>query len=537
MGLARRFLLAVSLGRPDRLGLVLAFAAFYLVTGSRAQPGGDGSNAYGTANAIVERGELHMPFPAMPGRAGLSHSPHPLLDTLVHVPGAIVERIGRRWWPAGSDHLVAFGSHVGPALLGGLTCLLFFETCLLLGLRRTTSRIATIALGLGTIVCVYARSPWPPIVEAAAFIGFFAALLRTLRAPDRRASTALAIAFVFLIACKPAFAIMIPGVVALLVWQVRRRGLDSGWLLRRALPGLPVALVLTLVDSYLRHGSPWRSLASIFDMPFEQDLLMGMWGIFLSPGKSFLLYSPPLLLSVLGLRTLARREFGWVGWSMLFTVGPFVLYLARASFWTGPVAWGPPFLVFATPVLLLPAAVWLDDLLESRARRPLVVASAAVALGLFVQVVGSAIHWDAYDRVAREARTNWLGTQNRGAAFAPLRGETCDPCFEDSHVTTWLTPFQPVEGHYWLLTHVLKRHDWVQAEADATWHRYTSLQIPIGSSYPRARIDWWFLDFHPQRFGLGLLLLLLPASGLVAGVRWWWRDGPRPLPIADRGEA
>ena len=56
-------------------------------------------------------------------------------------------------------------------------------------------------------------------------------------------------------------------------------------------------------------------------------------------------------------------------------------------------------------------------------------------------------------------------------------------------------------GNYWLWDHLPKNHDWITAERDAPWRRYTHLNINIAENYARARIDWWFVEYrkiHPQ---------------------------------------
>jgi hypothetical protein len=131
--------------------------------------------------------------------------------------------------------------------------------------------------------------------------------------------------------------------------------------------------------------------------------------------------------------------------------------------------------VFFTPVLLLPAAVLLDEALAER-RRVAIASFATVALfGFAVQVLGNGLYWDHYIRVAKQARLTWLGSPNRGGALIAAGAAECDPCFEDIHPLIWLAPFNPLEGHAWLLRHVIKGDDAVAAEHDAAWHRYTSL--------------------------------------------------------------
>lgn len=92
---------------------------------------------------------------------------------------------------------------------------------------------------------------------------------------------------------------------------------------------------------------------------------------------------------------------------------------------------------------------------------------------------------------------------------------------------TWLAPFNPIEGHWWLLRHVVKGDDATVAEKDAAWHRYTWVKFPIDESYGRARIDWWFLNFLPKKWGKGIGSLLALAGLCALGV-WLWRRAPEP---------
>ena len=50
---------------------------------------------------------------------------------------------------------------------------------------------------------------------------------------------------------------------------------------------------------------------------------------------------------------------------MALTALPVVLLYSRLLFWAGDYAWGPRYLVFLAPLLLLPAALLLEDLLDA----------------------------------------------------------------------------------------------------------------------------------------------------------------------------
>jgi hypothetical protein len=72
----------------------------------------------------------------------------------------------------------------------------------------------------------------------------------------------------------------------------------------------------------------------------------------------------------------------------------------------------------------------------------------------------------------------------------------CPVCFETIYALQWLPAFNHIVGNYWLLTHLPKNDNWVVAEKDAPWRRYTHLNLNIAQNYARARVDWWFVEYR-----------------------------------------
>src|SRR5262249_28588898 len=118
-----------------------------------------------------------------------------------------------------------------------------------------------------------------------------------------------------------------------------------------------------------------------------------------STGKSLFLYSPPLLLGLLGARTAWRRypgETAFLG-SIIAIV---VLFNAKFRIWHADYCWGPRYLTPIIPLVLLGALPWLPDALVSgRAALRRFACAAVLAAGITVQVLGVSFYWDHYIRV------------------------------------------------------------------------------------------------------------------------------------------
>jgi hypothetical protein len=201
---------------------------------------------------------------------------------------------------------------------------------------------------------------------------------------------------------------------------------------------------------------------------------------------------------------------------MVLTILPDLYIHAQTLSWSGDYAWGPRYTVFALAILLLPAGFLVEQWLAtpSSLRRWMKMATLAGVFlcGAVVTYLGNAIYWDHFIRIDNEARQAWLGVPNSKGDGVSTASSQCSTCFETIYSLHWLPPFQHIVGNYWLLSHLPGKDDWVKAEQDAPWRRYTSLQLNIKESYGRARVDWWFVEYR-RTFPVltWTLAILLPA--------------------------
>src|SRR5215470_5940264 len=385
--------------RIDRsvgVAIFLFFFGAFLLSSGRQPPFSDSNALWQVADHLVQRGSITVDvrWNAPPGRDGKLYCLLPFVDSLVHVPGAALRALAMKISPGIGELILPLASHFGSAILGALTCVLFFRLA-----RRFAgvgaASAATVIVGLGTLVWYYARSPYTEIFQTFAFTGYTLAFLDALDDPSARAGRRIGLWAGLLFSTKLVYAVAIPGVAAVFAWRYRRE-------LRRllvffvwaALMMVPFVVVI-LVHNWVRWGS-------FFDTGYGPigggQIWRGLWGLFFSPGKSIFLYCPPLVLAAVFLPRLARRNAAFVV-ALVAAFVPVLLVNARFVHWDGDWAWGPRYLTFAVPAFCVPLALAV----EARGRTLGALAACVLAAGIAVQVVGAAFHWGYYFRIALAA--------------------------------------------------------------------------------------------------------------------------------------
>jgi hypothetical protein len=521
----------VTPGAPRRgvaIAIFVAVLSLNMLSSGREPAWGDARGMWEVAEHLLTQRSIAIstrwPEDIPPGVGGKYYGIAPIGPSLIHLPGAALAGLGHLVAPSYDPLVRPLATHLGPSALGALACVVFFLLLGDLGIAAGTAILATAILACATTTWVYARYPYSEILQLAGFLGLFRQVLRTADDPSRKHALGLGAWAGVLLNAKYVFASAIFGGVVVIAWALRKR-LDDLWrvLTWAAISGGPL-LALALLYNWARWGAVTRSgYEPYLDAFFGGSLFDGAWGMLASPNKSALLYSPPLVLALIALPAAVRAR-PRLGLAMLTMVVPvFAIYCTYRS-WSGDYAWGPRFFVWATPVVLVPIA-WALDAATTRLRRAVIVG--VVALGLSVQVLGSALYWDHFIRIAIDTKNQWLGQPDRSGSYIATRGRGhCDSCFEDTYELLWTPAFQPIRGHWWLLKSLARGDTAQTAQRDAPWRSYTALQVNLGASYPRARIDWWgllWLEDAPRTWPLGLAVLGLFAAGLAWGV---WRLRP-----------
>jgi hypothetical protein len=264
----------------------------------------------------------------------------------------------------------------------------------------------------------------------------------------------------------------------------------GGWgrALRRAalfsLGVIVMLLLLALINEW-RYGT-WRtfgynqSTSRINALPAGGPILEGIWGQWLSPGKSIFLYAPFVLLSIAGL-VVSVRKFPRELALLVAVVAGNTLLFGRVRFWSGDWAWGPRYMLIVLPCL----AVMCAPLVNMRRWRNALVVLGGLGL-LFPGLLGVAVNFNIFYRRANQS----LGATFRNTVY----------------------------------------HDW---SWNPIWHhvkifgqQWGNFGQPYGLLYSEGqpRFDiwwmddrWWILD-HSRRVLAAVLMLSVIAGLAISGV-------------------
>lgn len=359
-------------------GVFLFFACLYALSLGRGFYSSDGEVMFQTAAALASRGALDLPpDPALPqivaGQNGRFYSKYepglPLLAVPFYAAGDRLAAINA----AHRTQLAATAVLLLPALAGAGALAALYRLA-----RRWagSGHAVTVALaaGLATPLWSYSRMLFAEAVLACALTGSVALILSG--PPRARRLAGAGAIFGLGVLVRASLAIY----VLPLAWLLARTGPGRGARsvgVRWAVFGLGVLPFAAgvLAHNVLRFGALWRF--GYMGEGFATPPLEGVAGLLLSPGKSVLLYAPPLILAVwLGPR-FARRQPGMAGFLVLAWIVALGFYGTWWA-WHGGWSWGPRLLVPLLPLSCLPLSTLPDGRCWRAAAAGLIVLGAAI---------------------------------------------------------------------------------------------------------------------------------------------------------------
>ncbi|HTG96327.1 MAG TPA: hypothetical protein VL982_02645 [Burkholderiales bacterium] len=327
---------------------------------------------------------------------GLYYSKYGLMNSLMSVPPLLLERLG-----GGASERLTYPSlllhNLWNIVLSVLLALVLYR---LAGLytQRPGIRVAfVIAILYGSALWFYQRAQSSELYQVLFFSALFLCLVRFLRT---RGWAWLAWTWLFaaaLVFTRLAYGLLLP-VIALAAfhalasksWQEPRpaRATLIAWAV------LPPALALALLAwvNEVKFGAPW--LTGYHQWRPETTapsgrLADGLWGFLFAPRFSIFTHVPLLLFALAGAREFWRR-YRTEAVTMLALFLPLLLFISKLPVWSGEFTYGPRYVLFALPVLSLPAVLLAERVVERlpswRARAWTAAALVVLAYSAYLQV-------------------------------------------------------------------------------------------------------------------------------------------------------
>ncbi len=246
----------------------------------------------------------------------------------------------------------------------------------------------------------------------------------------------------------------------------------SAWLGAIAL-GLIGPITLGVTQA-LRYGDPWQT-GRYDHYGYFVEPLTGLVGQMVGPGRSLWLYSPALIIALLGWRRAFDRDRA-ASWMVVALCASRLLFVSARSDWWGGWGIGPRYLVPLVPLLLLPLAEVLDQLYRASRRRRW------VTIGALVTCVGVELH------LALHSIFEWM------IELMP----TSTPQMDYLTRSHWIPSASPLWG-FWSLppdTLAWQAHRLAEQGHPGPWRIYlVAIAIGVGAGLWLAR----WLRHHPAR--------------------------------------
>ncbi|HET9369113.1 MAG TPA: hypothetical protein VFO19_02655 [Vicinamibacterales bacterium] len=406
------------------LGRAIAWLALlvYVTTAGGSLTSTDAVVTYDVSRNIVDHGSVAMSGNLLgmawhEGRGGQFYAPFGIGQSIWNVPfyaaaklfvGVTGVRIGR----PDTLHKAAV------AMSQTIVCAAIVWVTFLFGVAATGGPRAA---SLGAVTLAFASVLWPysgfgfnqPLAALTFTIALYDAVVGTLDyAPGRIARAGWWLAASVLTRHEMAL-----GVIPIFGWILARS--EAGRRLRNVLvflPGLAVGAATWMTLNWWRFGNPLDSGYLRDANPgLGSPVTSGLVGLFLSPSTSLLLYSPFVVVGLLGLLAMTRTRDRAIAWLLLAEIVVFVVLYATLGNWTGGRSYGSRYLLVVLPLFAIGWSWLLAGLGQPRQRVAFVV---VFVVGFMLQLPGVLVD---YAKVSQQSGQTYT-TEDRQWSFdaAPL---------------------------------------------------------------------------------------------------------------------
>lgn len=509
------------------LCLFLLFFSFYYLTNPGQYLSGDQYYMHKVAANIVDHGRLgfvmgeHAPEVTegnfVKGTSGLFYAKWGMGQSLIEVPFYFLHRLflevvrslrhkgmQQNAWII-SEMAFAF---LAPSLVSAIGIVLVFRLGLLMAFSVRLSILLSLIYGFATMVWPYSKFLLSETTLNVAILGGAYGVIAYARTRNAWFLGVAGACMGFAFLTKVVSVAIVP---VMILYILAACGMDRGM---RDLgiffsPPFLLLFIVQLWHNEIRYGNMLDfGYAGSFDrLGFSNPIFVGLWGLFLSPGKSFFLYNPVTILAGFSLPAFFRRKKK----ELLLFVGICVaIVVPHACWWSwsGDWAWGPRFLLPMIPYFILPLGfLFSSPSMAISWKRSLVVAM--IFFSILVQLVGAAVNPHTFLKIRSEAVDSIIVTKG---------GEAAHMFFDVSSVN-FIPMFSPVLGNWWLFKHILFRYD---LASDPPWRRMEDFHLPspVAIAGERVPLFSWLSAFPSMSPSSAGWVYPLACLNLLMVV-WW----------------
>ncbi|MEJ2724433.1 MAG: hypothetical protein P8175_07270, partial [Deltaproteobacteria bacterium] len=400
-----------------------------------------------------------------------------------------------------------------PSVVTAIGCVLIYLFALRLRYSKRISIILSLLYGLATMVWPYSKSLMSETTLNVAILGGVYGVTSYVVRPSKARLAAAGACMGFALITKIMSVIITPLLVVYLLVVGRTRSTVRDLLLCFA----PVFLAFAGIQAWhnvIRYGEIWQFgyNAGWGALGFCTPLYVGLWGLLLSPGKSFFLYTPLVLLSCFSLRRFFERNKG-EAFLFLSIVIMYTIPHAMWCLWAGDWAWGPRFLLVIVPYVILPCGSYFEQwALKSHFAKKM--AYLVIAFSFAIQILGVAIHPFAFINTRKYVVARLLSSE--------LKEDTYADSYSKNALINFSPVFSHIVGNWWLMKHMVFEYDlW----SDVPWRTIGAFELkpPIWVRGNRTIPFWWPVGIAQRSPFARWWVLSLAGANLLAIVWFGFR--------------
>lgn len=391
------------------LGLFLFLFGLYVLTMSGHTYSSDEESMLAVAESLVASSSFAIPsyLNSTSGVDGLSYSHSGPAQSVVAVPLVLAGRALATGDPAATGLIVRIMVLLLPAVLTAATGLVLYSWIKALGYSGRIALLVGLLYGITSLAWPSGRTFFAEPMATFFLVLAAYGLCRHERCWWTIAGVALAAALATKFQTALAFPLI--GAYGVLVcWRSSLREVPRQLLARTAygLLGLSLPLGLLLLYHTRLFGGPFNTGYGFVGTTQVGDILTGSWrdglyGLTISTGKGLLVFSPTILLGLVGIAFRLRQQWRESFLALAMLVVHLAFY-SRLSYWHGDGSWGPRYMLFAVPFLYLPTAGLFAVLAQRRGRLAPSLVGGLATVSILIQFLPIVVNFDTYLQISQE---------------------------------------------------------------------------------------------------------------------------------------